>query len=97
MAAAQIIGIDSHFLASSLADALERRRELPRITDCSQGPLIEYGEGNAHPILATMGDVEVRLHDMNEQGIDVAVLGLNVPGVDWFPASDAPSVARGHR
>jgi predicted TIM-barrel fold metal-dependent hydrolase len=31
---------------------------------------------------------------MDEQGIDLAVLGANVPGVDWFPPADAPAIAR---
>jgi aminocarboxymuconate-semialdehyde decarboxylase len=31
---------------------------------------------------------------MDEQGIDVAVLSINIPGVDWFPDSDGPAVAR---
>jgi predicted TIM-barrel fold metal-dependent hydrolase len=94
MRAGQVIDIHSHFLASSLVEALERRSELPRITDSLEGRLIEYGQGNVHPMLAAMGDVELRLHDMDEQGIDVAVLSLNIPGVDWFPVSEGPSVAR---
>jgi aminocarboxymuconate-semialdehyde decarboxylase len=91
---AQTIDIHSHYLAASLVRALERRTELPRISEGPSGQLIEYGHGNVHPMLPAMGDVELRLREMDEQGIDVAVLSLNVPGVDWFPPQDGPAVAR---
>jgi predicted TIM-barrel fold metal-dependent hydrolase len=84
------VDVHTHFLPATLVDALRRRTELPRITDGQ----IEYGEGNGHALLPNMGDLELRLHDMDEQGIDLAVLGANVPGVDWFPAADAPAIAR---
>ena len=38
-----------------------------------------------------MEDLDLRLREMDEQGIDYAVLSTNVPGVDWFPKSDAPA------
>jgi predicted TIM-barrel fold metal-dependent hydrolase len=91
---AQTIDIHTHYLASTLVSALERRTELPRISEGPEGRQIEYGQGNIHPVLPNMGDVELRLKDMDEQGIDVAVLSINIPGVDWFPAADGPVVAR---
>jgi aminocarboxymuconate-semialdehyde decarboxylase len=91
---AQTIDVHSHYLAASLVNALQRRTELPRVSDGPDGPQIEYGQGNIHPVLPAMGDVELRLREMDEQGIDVALLSINVPGVDWFPAADGPSVAR---
>ena len=91
---AQTIDVHTHYLAASLVKALERRTELPRISDGPDGRQIEYGENNIHPVLPAMGDVGLRLREMDEQGIDVALLSINVPGVDWFPAADGPSVAR---
>jgi aminocarboxymuconate-semialdehyde decarboxylase len=91
---APTIDVHSHYLAASLVNALQRRTELPRISHGPDGRLIEYGQGNIHPVLPAMGDVELRLGEMDEQGIDVALLSINVPGVDWFPAADGPSVAR---
>src|SRR5438067_8914281 len=88
------IDIHTHYLAASLVSALERRTELPRISDGPNGRQIEYGKGNIHPVLPAMGDVDLRLREMGEQGIDVAILSINIPGVDWFPVSDGPSVAR---
>jgi aminocarboxymuconate-semialdehyde decarboxylase len=90
----QTIDVHTHYLASALVSALERRHELPRISEGPQGRQIEYGKGNIHPVLPNMGDVELRLRDMEEQGIDVAVLSINIPGVDWFPVADGPAVAR---
>lgn len=88
------IDIHTHYLAASLVKALERRTELPRISEGPNGSQIEYGEGNIHPVLTSMGDIDLRLREMDEQGIDVALLSINIPGVDWFPAADGPSVAR---
>jgi aminocarboxymuconate-semialdehyde decarboxylase len=91
---AQTIDIHTHYLASTLVAALERRTELPRISEAAQGRQIEYGKGNIHPVLPNMGDVGLRLREMDDQGIDVALLSINIPGVDWFPAADGPVVAR---
>lgn len=88
------IDVHSHYLASTLVRALEGRTTLPRISERAGSRQIEYGQGNIHPVLPAMGDVELRLHDMDEQGIDLAVLSINIPGVDWFPAADGASVAR---
>jgi len=90
----QTIDIHTHYLASTLVAALERRTELPRISDGAAGRQIEYGKGNVHPVQDNMGDVELRLREMDEQGIDVAVLSINIPGVDWFPPEDGLVVAR---
>jgi predicted TIM-barrel fold metal-dependent hydrolase len=90
-----VIDVHTHYLPRELIAALAARRELPRISDGANGArLIEYGTGNVHPMLPAMGDLELRLADMDRQGIDVAVVGVNVPGVDWFPAADGPAVAR---
>lgn len=88
------IDVHTHYLASALVRALERRTELPRISEGPNGRQIAYGHGNIHPYLPAMGDVELRLREMDEQGIDVALVSINIPGVDWFPASDGASVAR---
>lgn len=91
---ANTIDVHTHYLAAALVRALERRTELPRISDSPNGRQIEYGQGNIHPYLPAMGDVELRLNEMDEQGIDLALLSINIPGVDWFPPADGPAVAR---
>lgn len=87
------IDVHTHYLPTTMVEALERRTELPRISDGPDGKMIEYGEGNIHPMQDDMRDLALRFRDMDEQGIDVAVLGANIPGVDWFPAEDAPAIA----
>jgi predicted TIM-barrel fold metal-dependent hydrolase len=89
-----VIDAHSHYLPATLVAALEGRTTLPRVSNGPNGKVIEYGEGNVHPVLPAMGDLGLRMDDMDAQGIDVAVLGANVPGIDWFPAEDAPSIAR---
>jgi predicted TIM-barrel fold metal-dependent hydrolase len=87
------IDVHTHYLPGTMVAALERRTELPRISDGPNGKMIEYGEGNIHPMQDDMRDLGLRFRDMDEQGIDVAVLGANIPGVDWFPPEDAPAIA----
>jgi predicted TIM-barrel fold metal-dependent hydrolase len=41
-----------------------------------------------------MGDLDLRMRDMDAQGIDVAVISTNIPGIDWFPAADGAAIAR---
>jgi hypothetical protein len=74
--------------------ACEARDELPKIMRDGDRRLIHYGAGNVHPMLPAMGDIDRRLADMDAQGIDLAVLSVNVPGADWFPVVDGPAVAR---
>jgi predicted TIM-barrel fold metal-dependent hydrolase len=90
----RLVDVHTHFLPASLVRALEARDDLPMITREGDRRLIHYGAGNVHPVLPAMGDVERRLADMDDQGIDVAVLSVNIPGTDWFPASDGPAIAR---
>jgi predicted TIM-barrel fold metal-dependent hydrolase len=87
------IDVHTHFLPAALATALRRHADTPRIVEGPQGAHIEYGEGSGHVILPSMGNSELRMQEMDAQGIDVAVLGTNVPGVDWIPAQDAPAIA----
>ena len=88
------IDVHTHFIPSTLVAALRARTAMPRIVDNADAPQIEYGEGNGHVLQPNMEDLDLRLHEMAEQGIDYAVLSTNVPGVDWFPKADAPAIAR---
>ena len=88
------VDVHTHYLPATLVAALRARSQMPRITDGPDGTMIEYGEGNGHVLQPNMADIELRMREMDAQGIDFAVLGTNVPGVDWFPASDAPAIAR---
>lgn len=89
-----VIDVHTHFLPSTLASALRRRTESPRIVDGPEGAQILYGEGSGHKLLPSMEDIELRFEDMDAQGLGFAVLGTNVPGVDWCSPEDAPVMAR---
>jgi predicted TIM-barrel fold metal-dependent hydrolase len=85
-----IVDVHTHFLPAALASALRARDVAPRIT----GDQILYGEGSGHLLLPSMEDLDLRFADMERQGIDFAVLGANVPGVDWLAGPDAVALAR---
>jgi len=90
----RVVDVHTHYLPAALIDALERREELPKISAGRDGRLIHYGEGNIHPLQENMADLELRLREMDEQRIDLAVISVNVPGCDWFPPAEGESVAR---
>jgi aminocarboxymuconate-semialdehyde decarboxylase len=87
------IDVHTHFFAATLVEALAKRQEHPMITGRDGDRLIHYGQGNVHPLLPRMTDLPGQLEDMDENGIDFAVLSTNVPGVDWFPPEDGVAVA----
>jgi aminocarboxymuconate-semialdehyde decarboxylase len=88
------IDIHTHYLAAALVSALESSSARARITSGPDGRMIEYGEGNVHPLLPTMIDIDRQLEEMEEQAIDFALLSVNVPGVDWFEPDAGIAVAR---
>lgn len=92
--ASGLVDVHTHFLPASLADALERRSDFPRLERRGGAGYIHYGAGAGHALLPEMERLEVRLRDMERQGIETAILGVNVPGVDGFAAADAVAAAR---
>ena len=89
-----LVDVHTHFLPRALADALERRRDFPRLERQAGAGYIHYGAGSGHVLLPEMESIDVRMADMDRQGIDAAVLCVNVPGVDGFEPADAVVVAR---
>ncbi|MBN9746661.1 amidohydrolase [Amycolatopsis sp. A1MSW2902] len=76
--------------------ALEEHVVLPVLHDAwAKAGLKPHGYPDDHPVTRRLHDVgEGRLSDMDDQGIDVAVLSLSTPGVQNLPAADAVPVAR---
>lgn len=76
--------------------ALEEHVVLPVLRDAwAKAGLQPHGYPDDHPVTRRLHDVgEGRLADMDDQGIDVAVLSLSTPGVQNLPAADAVPVAR---
>ncbi len=78
----RIIGLEEHVVLPVVREAWERA-----------GARQPYGDD--HPVMQRLRDVgDRRLADMDDQGIDVAVLSLAAPGVQNLPAADAVRVAR---
>lgn len=89
-----VVDIHTHYVPPSLVRAFEQRTEPPRIFEGPSGRLLQYGDRMARPISPEMIDLGRKLEKMDEDGIGFAVLTVNIPGVDWFPAVDAASIAR---
>ncbi|MET9626180.1 amidohydrolase family protein [Lentzea sp. NPDC006480] len=78
----RIVGLEEHVVLPVVQDAWAK-----------VGARQPYGED--HPVMRRLRDVgDQRLADMDEQGIDVAVLSLASPGVQNLPADAAVNVAR---
>lgn len=86
--------VHSHYMPAALVSALEARADSPRISGEGGRRFIQYGQGSGHALLPSMVDIEAQLAEMETASIDHAVLSVNVPGVDWFPADDGVAVAR---
>ncbi|MGW4116238.1 amidohydrolase family protein [Actinosynnema sp. NPDC004786] len=79
----RIVGVEEHVVLPVLSDAWARAGVPPQ----------PYGDD--HPVMRRLRDVgERRLADMDEQGIDVAVLSPATPGVQNLPPAEAVRVAR---
>jgi predicted TIM-barrel fold metal-dependent hydrolase len=88
------IDAHTHFLTSALEEALGARDEIPRIITRDGRRFVEYGPGLAYPLLPDMLDLEQKLSRIEDAGIDLAVLTVNIPGVDHFEPTEAVAVAR---
>ncbi|MFI6049011.1 amidohydrolase family protein [Streptomyces violascens] len=81
----RIVGLEEHVVLPVLLDAWAR-------VGVPQIPQLGYGD---EPIARRLRDVgDARLADMDDQGLDVAVLSLATPGVQNLAAADAEHVAR---
>ncbi|KAA2265383.1 amidohydrolase [Solihabitans fulvus] len=81
----RIVGLEEHIALPVMLDAWARAG-VPQI------PQLGYGD---EPIARRLRDgADQRLSDMDDQGLDVAVLSLATPGVQNLTAADAVSVAR---
>ncbi|GGP50084.1 amidohydrolase family protein [Saccharothrix coeruleofusca] len=79
----RIVGLEEHVLLPVVLEAWEKAGLSPNV----------YGPD--HPVTRRLLDVgQQRLADMDDQGIDVAVLSLSTPGVQNLAPAEAVSVAR---
>jgi predicted TIM-barrel fold metal-dependent hydrolase len=88
------VDVQTHFLPPAVVEVLERREERPMLVDGEHGRMVVYGEGAAYPLLPEMIDAERKLEHMDEAGLGMSVLSVNIPGLDWFDERDVASIAR---
>ena len=89
-----VVDVHTHYLADALVTAMEARSDLPRISGTGDERVIEYGRGNAAALLPAMVDLERQEREMAEASVDLAVITVNLPGVDWFTPADGAAIAR---
>jgi len=88
------IDVQTHYVPPAMLEVIEGRTELPRMIDGPNGKLVEYGPGAAYPVLTEMVDLDVKLEHMDNAGLGVSLLSLNIPGLDWIDEANAAAVAR---
>ena len=94
MSGVKPIDIHTHYLPTALLEALERRTETPCIMTRDSRKFVQYGPETAYPLLPHANDLKLKLSEMDEVGISLAVLSVNIPGIDWIDRKEAATVAR---
>lgn len=88
-----LIDVHSHYMPKALARALECRVGAPRTFKRGDQSFIEYGERSVALLLHVFFEPELILEQMDEAGIDHAVLSVTIPGVDWLGEQEGEEVA----
>jgi predicted TIM-barrel fold metal-dependent hydrolase len=84
-----VIDCHAHWIPPAVADALRRRRAVPRIDSTQAGEIFVSYQG-ARPFDAALGDLEHRRSLMRRSRIDVQVLSLaGLFGIDCLPADES--------
>src|SRR5262245_38221974 len=94
MTAAMGISIDcqSHLFCPEILDRMERRDTDPLVYRRGSDRFVRMGDWHRR-VLPNHCDVEAKLRNMDESGIQITVLSVNDPGPEWFGA-EGPEVAR---
>ncbi len=88
------IDIHTHFISPDFADHLEGRNEYPTIEWRGDKRVIRSAVGLVVPVLDKFTDLDVKLADMDELGVDFAVLSHAVPGPEVLGGNQADEWAR---
>lgn len=91
---ARPIDVQTHWLPPVIVELLEGRSEMPCLVDGPHGRMVEYGEGGVYPLLPEMIDLDRKIEHMDEGGVGISVLSINIPGLDMFATGDVASIAR---
>ncbi|MFC1946150.1 amidohydrolase family protein [Chloroflexota bacterium] len=95
----KIIDLEHHFFTPKYLEYLRQRKQPPREVIDEDGPNLWYDDTHSSPRsfdlderMADMG--ERRLKDMDDNGVDMAVLSLSPPGVQNIDPADGSAWAR---
>ncbi len=91
---APLVDVHIHYLPESLIAAYRARDLPPLIEDDGSSLILRYGSGYVERIPAESTDPSTLIRTLDRNGIDVAVLSINQPGVLGLPSDDACRVAR---
>jgi aminocarboxymuconate-semialdehyde decarboxylase len=91
-----IIDIHNHFYAPKLLSAIEKGkfRDLRVERDSWNRKLIVHKGTRAVTITDPMTNVDMRLEDMEKAGVDIQVLSLTIPGVDFLDPEEGLEYAQ---
>jgi len=77
------IDLQTHYCPIEYFKCMVGRRGYPTVEQDAQGRMfMHYGKGARYPVIDPMFNVERRIRDMDEAGVDVHVISLNIPGAE---------------
>jgi aminocarboxymuconate-semialdehyde decarboxylase len=88
------IDIHSHFLSMDMAQKLEQRSQFPYTRFIDGTYNFHCCQGLTFPMRPPFYDMPTKLADMDEAGIDVAMLSLAMPGPELLGGAQADDMAR---
>ena len=93
-----IIDIHNHFYASKLLDEIENKKFFKKNISIEKDSLnrkiIVHKRTRVVTITEPMTNVDMRLRDMEEAGIDIQALSLSIPGVDFLEPKEGLEYAQ---
>ena len=88
------IDVHTHFMSEQMARHLEKRSHFPYTKFIDGTYHFHCCQGLTVPMVPPLYDMQAKLADMDEAGIDVGILSLAVPGPELLGGAHADEVAR---
>ena len=88
------IDVHSHFMSETMVRSLEKRTRFPYARLVNGACRVHCCDGLSVPLAPPIYDMKLKLADMDEAGIDVAVLSLGIPGPELVGGPEADELAR---
>lgn len=88
------IDVHAHFLSEPIAQALEKRSRFPYTKFVDGTYHFHCCEGLVFPMRPPFYDMQKKLADMDDMGIDIAMLSFATPGPELLGGDHADEVAR---